>query len=238
MFRSFKTEIDEQFVQLKSPFYKFYISNYGKLISLRGKQPRLIKYQKSSQDGGLSVTVGVSGNYVKLYPHRLVADIFVPNPSDFTYVGFKDGDKSNLCYKNLIWLDHQSTHNCKSSKSNKQIVCVETRQVYRSGYELAKKLGVSPTLVYSKVNTGQLLKGHNYEYYPYNIQRKYKLVEMDNGKVRCIYGGANTKYTNTINIVRSTDIYNAGYEFDDLDYAEFIRNRLNEFGYDWVIVGI
>lgn len=42
-------------------------------------------------------------NWQRIPAHRLIAIAFVPNPEDFSFVLFKDGDKTNRKPENLYW---------------------------------------------------------------------------------------------------------------------------------------
>ena len=39
--------------------------------------------------------------------HRIVAEVFVPNPYGYSEVNHKDGNKKNNCATNLEWVTHK-----------------------------------------------------------------------------------------------------------------------------------
>lgn len=54
------------------------------------------------------------------YLHRIVANAFVPNPSNKDEVNHKDGDKSNCDIKNLEWVTHkENIHHAFATGLNK-----------------------------------------------------------------------------------------------------------------------
>lgn len=88
------------------------VSNFGRVKSLARetnnqycKEDRILKL-KSSKTGYLSVGLKSPGEKQKLYlVHRLVAEVFIPNPYNLPQVNHKDEDKTNNCICNLEWCD-------------------------------------------------------------------------------------------------------------------------------------
>lgn len=68
------------------------------------RYPRKIScYQKN--DGYIAATLAKHGERYCKYVHRMVAEVYVPNPDPSThiYVRFKDGNRSNVKHTNLEW---------------------------------------------------------------------------------------------------------------------------------------
>jgi hypothetical protein len=57
--------------------------------------------------GYLSVSLWDGQRSVRKYIHRLVAEIFIPNPNNYLEVNHIDGDKTNNHYQNLEWCTRQ-----------------------------------------------------------------------------------------------------------------------------------
>lgn len=58
------------------------------------------------------------GEFVNVYHHRLVAEVFIPNPLNLPEVNHKDEDKSNCSASNLEWCTTQYNA-CYGSRLNK-----------------------------------------------------------------------------------------------------------------------
>lgn len=48
----------------------------------------------------------VANGSTTLFVHKLVATAFIPNPNNYKYVLFIDGNKTNLSLNNLKWVSH------------------------------------------------------------------------------------------------------------------------------------
>lgn len=49
------------------------------------------------------------GSTRSIYPHKITAKLFVPNPENKKHVGFKDGNKKNIDHTNLYWKNRGGT---------------------------------------------------------------------------------------------------------------------------------
>ncbi len=91
---------------------RFMVSNTGKVMNWkRGKE---MKLQVSKRESGgvqyphfATKVGGRNGTNLCLRVHRLVAELFVPNPEDKPFVNHIDGDKCNNHYTNLEWCTAQ-----------------------------------------------------------------------------------------------------------------------------------
>lgn len=105
-------------------FLKPITANSSHLVSEHGKvwskeQGRFLN--QSTNRGGYLV-VGINGRTA--YPHRLVAERWVPNPNKFRYVRHKDGNQYNNHYSNLEWYKYTLENHglSKKEESRKEMV--------------------------------------------------------------------------------------------------------------------
>lgn len=149
-------------------YEKYYlISPTGSVYSIRSK--KLISPFVSS--GYSQVELNVNGVATKHLVHRLVAEAYLPNQSNFPCVNHKDGNKLNNDVSNLEWctfkknMEHACEHgllktigsNNPSSKLTEDDVKY-IKSVYKKGdleygsSALGKKFGVDHKAIWSIVN--------------------------------------------------------------------------------------
>ena len=156
------------------PHYNGYyqISNFGRVKSLLGKTPRILK--PSFKKGGYLYIVlcknGVSKNF---YIHKLVAITFIPNPDGKSEINHIDTFKLNNYVDNLEWVDHaqnmrhagemglikslQGEDHKKAVLTNADATYIRENPDGLTGVELAKKFGIMPAVVYN-VQAGKTYK--------------------------------------------------------------------------------
>ncbi|NOR86820.1 MAG: hypothetical protein GQ527_04365 [Bacteroidales bacterium] len=97
----------------------YQVSNYGRVKSF-------VIYKKDGQilkcsviNGFKNVQIASNKNKVRIYNHKLVAQIWIPKPTDrHTYVSHIDGNLKNNHISNLEWHTRE-TLNAKHSELNK-----------------------------------------------------------------------------------------------------------------------
>ena len=60
--------------------------------------------QRPNSDGYATFTAGKKGNRARIRTHRIVAELFVPNPHGYPEVDHKDANRMNPSADNLEWV--------------------------------------------------------------------------------------------------------------------------------------
>lgn len=84
---------------------RYYISNYGSVISLYRNKPIILQPFLCGNIGSEYYYVSICGKDYRL--NRLVAQAFIPNPEGKPIVHHKDHNKLNNHYTNLEWATYQ-----------------------------------------------------------------------------------------------------------------------------------
>ena len=104
---------------------RYFVSNYGVVVSLYYNRWRIIKPSKD-KDGYLFVSLWYNGKRIHKGIHQLVAECFIinPDPKEKTQIHHKDFNILNNKASNLIYLtpkEHREIHN----KHNKEVIEVQ-----------------------------------------------------------------------------------------------------------------
>ena len=97
--------MEEIFVNIDGTDGFYQVSNLGNVKSVRRNiilKPGVHKY------GHSEVKLGSYGHF---YIHRLVAQIFIPNPENKPYIDHIDGNPRNNIYTNLRWVTQKENCN-------------------------------------------------------------------------------------------------------------------------------
>ena len=166
----------EQWKDIKGYEGKYQISNMGRVKSL----PRNDRFCKRAEEivlktficgsGYQEVILKVNGQKKPKLIHRLVAEAFVPNPTEKIEVNHKDGNKHNNDYTNLEWVtpseNIRHSYDVLQNKGySRKVVCVETREVFNSIKEAANRLKLHSELICACCNGRQRTTGgYHWEY--------------------------------------------------------------------------
>ena len=84
----------------------YYISECGKVLSVKRERPRILKAGKDKE--GYLYVIFSQGDKPKFFLiHRLVASYFIPNPNNYSCVNHKDECKTNNHVSNLEHCTHK-----------------------------------------------------------------------------------------------------------------------------------
>lgn len=77
------------------------VSNYGRVYSC--KSMIFLKPNKDDRTGHLDIVTYYHGIRTRVYVHRIVAEMFIPNPENLPVVRHLDGNPTNNVVWNLAW---------------------------------------------------------------------------------------------------------------------------------------
>lgn len=110
----------EEWKEIKG--YKgYYVSNYGRVANGNffpyscNEKRGLLKIHINRKTGRATVCLQKDGKQYKRLVSRLVAEAFIPNPENKSYVHHIDGNPQNNRAKNLRWVtyeEHLALHRC------------------------------------------------------------------------------------------------------------------------------
>ena len=100
----------------------YQVSNFGRVKSIKFGKERILKPLTNSS-GYLCVNLYKNGIIKTYLVHRLVAEIFLPNPNNYKEVNHKDEDKSNNIVSNLEWCDrcYNNNYGTRTEKFSKKV---------------------------------------------------------------------------------------------------------------------
>lgn len=99
----------------------YQVSDLGRVRSLKYGKSRILKHIIGKK-GYLHVTLYREGEQKSVLIHRLVAQAFVPNPSNFPVINHKDENPANNTVNNLEWCTQRYNVNygtCRAKISTK-----------------------------------------------------------------------------------------------------------------------
>lgn len=145
---------------------RYQVSNLGRVKSLARRmviKDRILK--PFGNNKGYECVHLWNIQHKELLVHRLVAEAFIPNPSNKKEVNHKDGNSLNNKVDNLEWCTHSENmlHSFRvlgqrtvkgMVMNNKPVKCLDTGEVFASASEAARQKGCSQSNV-TKVVLGK-----------------------------------------------------------------------------------
>lgn len=177
---------------------KYQVSSYGRVRSV----PRKVKVHAFGKGWGERETKCVilsTGRWMG-YPtvelkdrskgmrsrqlvHRLIAEVFIPNPENKPQVNHKNGNRADNMLSNLEWCTR--SENCQhrnhvlgvETPNKGKVKCVETGVVYKNGKEASRQTGICYCSINRAANNKPKYKtagGYHWELVDEMDQLKYK----------------------------------------------------------------
>ena len=129
---------------------KYQVSNFGNIKSFY-KDPQGYIIKQRVQQGYKIVHLHKNKKSFYFRVHRLVAEVFIPNPEKKPQVNHKNGNKLDNIVSNLEWCSCKENilhkfnilrYKSKGGKPKKPIICCETGIEYESTKEAERQTGI------------------------------------------------------------------------------------------------
>lgn len=113
------------------------------------------------------------GTYHKMYLHRIVAMLFIPNPQNKEQVNHKNGDRKDFGVSNLEWVTNQenSIHSVKTKlkpRGGKQVKAsnpnLNKELIFETSIECAEYFGVCPESITVRIRDKVISNGWYFEF--------------------------------------------------------------------------
>lgn len=113
------------------------------------------------------------GTYHKMFVHRIVAMLFIPNPQNKEQVNHKNGDSKDFRVSNLEWVTNQenSIHSVKTKlkpRGGKQVKASDPRRnkeiIFETSIECAEYFGVCPSEITVRIRDQIMMGGWYFEF--------------------------------------------------------------------------
>lgn len=190
-------DIPKEYINDSVNDYK--ISSYGRIKNKNEK----ITTGYSHTNGYLKITI-LNKKYTL---HRLVAQVFIPNPENKTVVNHKNGDKLDPTLGNLEWMTprENSQHSCDNSFNSKirkitqYDLSLNKIKEFNSYVEAAKELNLNPACIGRCCNNKQARTGNFIFKFSENIN-----PEINKNKVEL-----NTKVDNVVSMTHNEKLQHA-----------------------------
>ena len=125
------------------------ISTYGRVYSC--KSNIFLKPDKYDRYGHLAIRMYHLGTYTNVYVHRMVAEMFIPNPDGLSVVRHLDGNPNNNVVWNLAWGTTKDNY-----EDSVRHGTARTAEDLEKACEKARALQSRPVIAISESNRSQI----------------------------------------------------------------------------------
>lgn len=182
-----KKEITEStFRKIPSLKFLYEVNPYGVVRNVKSKKILKGSYDK---DGYIRIGTRINNKPINRSTHRLVAEVFVPNPNNYPVINHINEIKDDNHYKNLEWVTvaYNNSYGSRPSQVSEShsskygdILIVSTGKTFKSSMEAAEYIFENKNLKTSKVRTvaSNIRNGITNGQYYYGS--KWKRLEITN----------------------------------------------------------
>lgn len=85
---------------------KYLFNKTGVLVSIKANGSHKVIKPRTDRAGYATVRLFKDGKTSTCYLHRLIAQSFIPNPVNKSFINHKNGEKTDNWYENLEWVTH------------------------------------------------------------------------------------------------------------------------------------
>lgn len=162
--------MNEEWKPVKGYEDLYLVSSYGKIKHIKKDKCRKLRPNKR---GYVQVNLSKENIIVTKSVHRLVAEVFIPNPERKTSINHIDGDKTNNKADNLEWcttkenINHAIVtglrNNSGANNSQSKTVANCRNQVFSTGKEAARYFNIKSSSNITKACKGIIPYSGKYE---------------------------------------------------------------------------
>jgi len=222
-------------------FEGFYqVSNLGRIRSVArictdGKEVKgqIRKVQGSTY---LSIDLWKDGKNFNKSVHRIVAEAFLPNPSNLPEVNHKDSNPQNNSVDNLEWVtcSENSRHrlaNQTSYKYRREVKCLETGEIFRSISAAGRSVQASTQQVIDSIHSESCCKGVTFVYTDGMPEDKEAYLEAAHAKYQNYHKRPTMQNSKKVRVVETGEIFDSMastaryYQIDSTTVADRIREH-------------
>ena len=162
------------------------VKGYDSLGHLRNEK---ILSPVINKDGYLKVGLCKEGNVKMFLVHRLVAQVFIPNPEGLPQINHRDEDKTNNRVDNLEWCEHR--YNCNFGTRNErrlqtmiskgladpELCGIDGKEHKRLYYQKNREKELEYKREYRQKNREKILEYQREYYREYRQKNREKILE-------------------------------------------------------------
>ena len=210
-----------------------YIRSDTKKTVTRKVAPQIVKVQEKDDYYEINLRNYDKNEWRRV--RRMVADAFIPNPNNLPQVNHINGNKHDNRVENLEWCTSQENvkHSIRTGlrgpqknidRSEKQIRCIDTGQVFDNIKQASKSLGISYSYIVDCLNQGKLCHGLTLE----RIANDLRVKCLDTGEVFPTLAAAQERFSvsdicDAIKRQTCIDGWTFCYVRDNLDKYKYLQ---------------